>query len=215
MTGSIFLSMWAKEKKAAGGDAINYRSAVGDLHFGWVLTVVLAVSFMIMGTAILFQTDRAIPASAGAFATELMSIFTTIIGDWSYPVIAAAAIAVMWSTVLALMDVLPRVSSRLVDCLRGRADEPSTRYGTMLAVQVGGVALIMLMLLGSFNTFIDFATSAGFITAPALAYYNYRALTMAGGPAGYRPSRVLVVWHWIGCVALGAFAVAFLVGRFY
>lgn len=214
MTGSIFISMWAREKKAAGGDAISHESAVGDLRFGWILTIVLAVSFMIMGTAILFQTDRVVPASAGAFATELLSIFTSIIGDWSYPVIALAAIAVMWSTVLALMDALPRVTSRLVDCLRGHADEPRTRYGAMLAVQVVGVTLIMLMLLGSFNTFIDFATSAGFITAPALAYYNYRALQRVADTTGYQPTRLLVAWHWAGFAALAAFAAAFLVGRF-
>jgi Mn2+/Fe2+ NRAMP family transporter len=214
MTGSIFISMWAREKKAADGDAISHESAVGDLRFGWTLTIVLAVSFMIMGTAILFQTDRVVPASAGAFATELLSIFTSIIGDWSYPVIALAAIAVMWSTVLALMDALPRVTSRLVDCLRGHADEPRTRYGAMLAVQVAGVTLIMLMLLGSFNTFIDFATSAGFITAPALAYYNYRALQRVADTTGYQPTRLLVAWHWAGFAALAAFAAAFLVGRF-
>ena len=153
-------------------------------------------------------------ASAAAFATELLSIFTAIIGGWSYPVIALAAIAVMWSTVLALMDALPRVTSRLVDCLRGHADEPRTRYGAMLAVQVAGVTLIMLMLLGSFNTFIDFATSAGFISAPALAYYNYRALRLATKDTAYQPSRLLVAWHWIGFAALAAFAVAFLFARF-
>lgn len=215
MTGSIFISMWAREKKASGGDAIDHRSAIVDLRFGWILTIVLAVSFMIMGTAILFQTDRAVPASAGAFATELLSIFTTIIGDWSYPVIALAAVAVMWSTVLALMDAVPRVTSRLVDCMRGHEDSPQTRYAAVLTIQVTGVILILLMLLGSFNAFIDFATSAGFITAPALAYYNYRALTKAGETTGYRPTALLVAWHWTGFVVLAGFALAFFVARIF
>ena len=213
MTGSVFLSMWAREKKSLGGESINHRTAIADLRFGWILTVVLAVSFMIMGTAILFQVDREVPASAGAFATELISIFTSIIGEWSYPLIAAAAIAVMWSTVLALMDVLPRVTSRLVDCMTGRADQATTKYTTLLAVQVGGVTLILLLLLSSFGAFINFATSAGFITAPALAYYNYKALKSAAVASQYKPSTGLVVWHWAGFAALAAFAVAFVVAR--
>ena len=213
MTGSVFLSMWAREKKSLGGESINHRTAIADLRFGWILTVVLAVSFMIMGTAILFQVDREVPASAGAFATELISIFTSIIGEWSYPLIAAAAIAVMWSTVLALMDVLPRVTSRLVDCMTGRADQATTKYTTLLAVQVGGVTLILLLLLSSFGAFINFATSAGFITAPALAYYNYKALKSAEVASQYKPSTGLVVWHWVGFAALAAFAVAFVVAR--
>lgn len=213
MSGSIFLSMWAREKKAMGGDKIDHRSAIADLRFGWILTVVLAISFTIMGTAILFQTDRVIPANAGAFASELLSIFTAIIGQWSYPVIAATAIAVMWSTVLALMDALPRVTSRLVDCMTGRAEEAKTKYTTLLAVQVVGVSLIMLLLLHSFGTFIDFATSAGFITAPALAYYNYRAVTSAAVSPHYKPTSTLLIWHWIGIAAMSAFALAFFIER--
>ena len=214
MTGSIFLSMWAREKRSAGFDAIDHQSAVADLRFGWILTVVLALSFTIMGTAILFQTDRVVPASAGAFATELLSVFTAIVGDWSYPLIATAAIAVMWSTVVALMDVLPRVTARLVDCMTGQAEAAKTKYTTLLAVQVLGVTLIMLLWLQNFGTFINFATSAGFITAPALAYYNYRAVTAAEIAHHYRPTSSLLVWHWTGFAALCAFAIAFFIERF-
>jgi len=143
----------------------------------------------------------------------LMSIFTSIIGEWSYPVIAAAAIAVMWSTVLALMDVLPRVTSRLVDCMTGHAEKAKAKYTTLLGVQVGGVILIMLLLLHSFGAFINFATSAGFITAPALAYYNYRAVRSAAVAERYTPSNALIIWHWVGFAAMAAFAIAFVVAR--
>jgi Mn2+/Fe2+ NRAMP family transporter len=213
MSGSIFLSMWAREKRAMDGDKIDHNSAIADLRFGWVLTVVLAISFAIMGTAILFQTDRVIPASAGAFATELLSLFTAIIGTWSYPLIALAAIAVMWSTVFALMDALPRVTARLVDCMTDRADQAATKYTTLLLVQVIGVTVIMLLLLHSFGTFIDFATSAGFITAPALAYYNYRAVRSAEVAPHYKPTDSLLVWHWTGFAAMSAFAIAFFAER--
>lgn len=213
MSGSIFVSMWAREKKTLGGDSVSHRAAIADLRFGFVLTVALAICFVIMGTAILFQVEREVPASAGAFATELISIFTSIIGKWSYPVIAAAAIAVMWSTVLALMDVIPRVTSRLVDCMTGHAEKAKTRYTTMLGVQVAGVALILLLLLHSFGTFINFATSAGFITAPAIAYYNYRAVRSPEIAGRYNPSKALVVWHWAGFATMIAFAIAFVAAR--
>lgn len=213
MSGSVFLSSWAREKKVLGGDAIDHKSAVADLRFGWILTIVLAISFSVMGTAILFGTDHVIPVSAGEFATELLSIFTTIIGKWSYPLIALAAIAVMWSTVFALLDVLPRVTARLVDCMTGRAEKAATKYTTLLLVQVAGVTLIMLLLLRNFATFINFATSTAFITAPALAYYNYRAVTTGDIVSRYKPTRSLLVWHWLGFAALTVFAIAFLLER--
>jgi len=215
MSGSVFLSSWACQKKALGNHPFDHKSAVADLRFGWTLTVVIAISFAIMGTAILFQTDRVVPTNAGAFATELLSVFTTLIGGWSYPLIALTAIAVMWSTVLALMDVVPRVTARLIDCMTGRTETASTKYSALLAVQVIGITLIMLLLLQSFAAFIDFATSTAFVTAPALAYYNYRAVTSPDVASHYKPASFLIVWHWTGITALSVFAVAFILERFF
>ena len=96
--------------------------------------------------------------------------------------------------------------------MTGRAEQATARYSTLLAVQVLGVTLIMLLLLSNFGTFINFATSAGFITAPALAYYNYRAVQSADVADRYTPSRALIIWHWIGFAALAVFAIAFVVG---
>ena len=65
----------------------------------------------------------------------------------------------------------------------------------------------------SFGTLVAFATSAGFITAPALAYYNYKAVRSARVADRYKPSGALILWHWIGFAALAAFALAFVVSR--
>ena len=197
LTGAIFISMWAREKKATCSLDIQHSAAQHDLACGWILSIILAICFTLMGASILFQTYREAPASAGAFATELLALFTTVVGEWSYPMIAIAAIAVMWSGVFALMDALPRVTARLVDHARGREDSPSP-YWLWLGVQFTGVVLILLFLMGSFGTFVGFATSAGFITAPALAYYNYRAVTSEAVAQYYVPSKALLAWHWIG-----------------
>lgn len=214
LSGTVYVSMWAREKKKASNVDIEHKTALADLNLGWVLTVVLAVCFVLLGAAILFQTDRVAPASAGQFATELLSIFTSAIGAWSYPLIAVAAIAVMWSGVFALMDALPRVSARLADHMTGREETGASRYSVFLVIQFVGITLILLFLMSNFGTFIDFATSAGFISAPALAYFNYRAVTSAEIATDYQPTRALRIWHWIGFVAMLLFAAAFLVQRF-
>ncbi len=207
LTGAIFISMWACEKKRTSD--FDVGTARQDLNFGWILTILLAVCFSIMGAAILFETDRTAPASAGAFAAELLAIFTTVVGDWSYPLIAVAAIAVMWSGVFALMDAVPRVTARLADHATGRGEDAPLRYTLFLSLQVIGVVVIMLFFMGSFGAFVAFATGTGFITAPALAYYNYRAVRSQEVARQYAPSRSLLVWHWIGFVALAGFAIAF------
>lgn len=213
LTGAIFISMWAREKKASCSLEFEHESARHDLACGWILSIGLALCFTVMGAAILFQTDREVPASAGAFATELLSLFTRVVGDWSYPLIALAAIAVMWSGVFALMDALPRVMARLVDHATGRSEGHASSYSLWLGIQFLGVVLILAFFMKSFGSFVAFATSAGFITAPALAYYNYRAVTSKEVAGHYTPSRFMVIWHWIGFAALAIFAIAFVVNR--
>ncbi len=69
---------------------------------------------------------------------------------------------------------------------------------------------MLLFLMSNFTTFIYFATSMGFVAGPAIAYYNYRAVTSSDVAAEHRPSAVLINWNWISVVVLAAFAIAFL-----
>ena len=208
--GAILISKWVCEKRAATGDSFDGKQALTDFRIGYGLTVLLALCFLLMGTAVLFQADYSAPANPGAFATELLSIFTTVIGQWTYPVIALASLAVMWSTQIALMDAMPRLTDRLLSILAGRPDDAPPRYTTFLVVQVVGVSIILLFLMKNFTTFLYFATSMGFIAAPAIAYYNQVAMTSDDVPAEYRPGRKLVIWNWISVVAMTVFALAFL-----
>ena len=67
--------------------------------------------------------------------------------------------------------------------------------------------------MGGFGAFIDFATSMGFLAAPAIAYYNYRAVTSSDFPAEYRPGPRLVAWSWVSVVSLAGFAITYFVMR--
>ncbi len=163
-----------------------------------------------MGTAVLFETGRQVPATAAGFASELFGIFTTVIGNWSYPIIAAAGVAVIWSSQVALMDALPRVTDRLVGIIQGRPADAPSRFKLFSAVQVVGVSVMLLFLMRNFTSFIYFATSMGFVAGPAIAYYNYRAVTSDDVAQENRPSKLLINWNWISVFVLTAFAVAFL-----
>lgn len=208
--GAILYSKWVCERKKIDGEAFDDARALEDFRNGYGLTLVLALCFVAMGTAVLFETGRQVPSTAAGFATELFGIFTAVIGAWSYPIIAAAGIAVLWSTQVALMDALPRVTDNLVSVFQGRPADAPTRFRTFLAVQVVGVSFMLLFLMGNFTSFIYFATSMGFVAGPAIAYYNYRAVTSSDVAADYRPSALLTGWNWVSVFVLAAFAIAFL-----
>ena len=208
--GAIIYSKWVCERRKIDSERFDYARALGDFRIGYGLTLVLALCFVAMGTAVLFDTGRQVPATAAGFATELFGIFTTVIGNWSYPIIATAGIAVIWSSQVALMDALPRVTDRLVGILTGRPADAPNRFKQFLALQVVGVSFMLLFLMSNFTSFIYFATSMGFVAGPAIAYYNYRAITSSDVAAEYRPSSALLAWNWISVIVLTAFAAAFL-----
>ena len=207
---AVLVGEWVKEKHAVTEGGFGTKSALFDFHISYALALVIALCFVIMGTAVLFETGREPPQQAAAFAAELFRIFTDVIGRWMYPVIAAAGLAVMWSTQITLMDALPRVMNRLAGVVIGRPADAPSLYPRFLIVQVLGVSLIVLFLMGSFAAFIVFATSMGFIAAPAIAYYNYIAVTSDDVPAELKPDRRLVIWNWVAVFVMVAFALAFI-----
>ena len=211
--GAILFSKWICEKRNLAGDSFDRDGAMFDFRLGYGLSLVLALCFVTMGTAVLFETGRGVPTSAGGFATELLGIFTAVVGNWVYPVIAAAGIAVIWSTQVALMDALPRVTNRLFCIMKGRPDDTESYYGRFLLLQVVGVTIMLLFLMGNFTAFIFFATSMGFVASPAVAYYNYRAIMSDEIPEAFRPGKGMVFWNWAGILSLTAFAIAFLWSR--
>jgi Mn2+/Fe2+ NRAMP family transporter len=105
---------------------------------------------------------------------------------------------------------MPRLTDRLLSILSGRADDAPPRYKMFLFIQVVGVSLILLFLMKGFTAFLYFATSMGFIAAPAIAYYNYIAMTSDDVPVELRPGRAITLWNWTSVVVMTAFALAFL-----
>jgi len=211
---SAFHSVWIKEKRAQAGPGFDRSQVVFDLNVGWVLTLLLALCFVIMGAAVLFETATQLPGSASEFASLLFSVFTELSGDWVYPVLAVGGLAVIWSTLVAIMDAVPRLMDRLVVELRLRKDDSASLYRPFLAMQVGGVFIVLTFFLGDFARFVDFAASTGFVVAPGIAWFNYRAIRSPEVADGYRPSRMTIAWHFFAIACFIACAAIFFLMRF-
>ena len=119
----------------------------------------------------------------------------------------------MWSTQIALMDVMPRLTDRLSGVMMGRSKDLPDRYKLFSAIQVLGIVIILLFFLTSFKAFLYFATSIGLIAAPTIGYYNYLAITSDKIPAKYRPKTSLVVWNWVCIFIMTLFAIGFIYTR--
>ena len=121
MGGAVFISLWVLARPRATKRADAVADARFDFNLGYAATVVLALAFLVMGTALLFGRDRTLAASSAGFAAELIDLFSTAVGSWIRPIIGIAALAVMFSTVLAVIDGFPRVYANVTRRLLGSA----------------------------------------------------------------------------------------------
>lgn len=217
MGGAVFISLWVRAKSELIGRPIAPSEARFDFNLAYVATVVLALCFLFMGTALLFGRDIDLAESSAGFADQLVALFTQSVGAWVEPVIGAAALAVMFSTVITVIDGFPRVYANVTGRLLSMAPSERVEYRLYLAFMVvqGLVALVLLgYFLSRFGVFIDFATTAGFVTAPVIAFLNHRIVSSDTMALEDRPAPWLRAWSAGGVAILTGASIVYLYFRF-
>jgi len=216
---TVWHSLWSLAKNKQSGRTASKRECELDFSVGFALCVVLALAFVVLGASLLYGSGTQPAEKAGAFANQLVGLYTDSLGEWSRPLIATCAIAVMFSTTITVLDAIPRTMAALVDEARGkepRSTESSGRLGywLWLGALATGAVVILAMFVRSLTDMIDLATTLSFLGTPLLAFFNHRAMTSEDIPAEHRPARWLVVLSWAGVAFWTAFAVVFLIVRF-
>jgi Mn2+/Fe2+ NRAMP family transporter len=217
MGGAVFLSLWVLAKSQALGRPVAIDEARFDFNTGYIATVILALCFLLMGTALFLERGIDLSESSVAFAAQLFTLFTESVGAWVRPVIGIAALAVMFSTVLAVVDGFPRVYADVANrLLRSPARHADDRLYLAFMIIQGLVALFLLgYFLSSFGVFINFSTTAGFLTAPVIAFLNHRVISSASVAVEHRPPPWLKMWSAGGVAVLTGTSVAYLYFRFF
>lgn len=206
---TVWHSLWSLAKNTQTGHAASKRECELDFYVGFALCVVLALAFVVLGASLLYGAGEEPAEKAGAFANQLVGLYTESLGEWSRPLIATCAIAVMFSTTITVLDAIPRTMSALVGEATGR--EPTSRlgyWGWLIALATGAV-VILARFVGSLSDMVDLATTLSFLGTPLLAFFNHRAMTSADIPVEHKPARWLVVLSWTGVAFWTVFAVVF------
>lgn len=211
MLGSVMLSVWVCEKSRLLNRQVTLQEAKFDFNVGYLGSMFLALCFAVIGTAIMFNSGISFAPRPVGFAAQLIGLFTQVIGDWIKPLITLAVFAVMFSTVITLMDACPRMAGRLISYIRPVKQEQEHKfYIGFIAFQVLGATLILVLFLQSFKLFIDFATSLAFISAPMLAYFNHRAMFSGDLEKEQQPSKLMYFWSLGGIIIMVSVAAYYL-----
>jgi Mn2+/Fe2+ NRAMP family transporter len=218
---SVWSSLWTLARARQRGVRPRLGGVLLDFDVGYVATTLLAIAFVLLGTGVMFGRGIAFEDSAGGFAAQVVEMYTDTLGPWSGPVIGLAALLVMLSTTVAVMDGFPRVVAALVAQFRVGAreeDRPGSGGGegdrrayrlAFLGLAAGTLAILFFGM-SSFKALVDLATTLSFLTAPVLSWFNHRAVFGPEVPRGARPGRGMWWWSAVAIALQGAFAAWYL-----
>lgn len=221
---SVWHSLWTLAKRRDTRHAPSVRESLLDFDIGYVGTVLLALCFMVLGAAVMWGSGQPLAGNAGAFANQVIALYTETLGDWARYLIGGAAFLVMFSTTLTVVDGFPRALSALYARFRGpeqpgtTEDEPGTRAVYWASMGVLGLGSVLILRLAAgrqeFKTLIDVATTLSFLTGPALAALNHRAVFGDEVPPELRPGPRMRVFSLVSIGLLFAFALCWVYIRF-
>ena len=166
----IWQSLWqlAENKKK------SLKETLLDFHIGYIGTAVLAVLFLALGSIVLYRSGTVLSTSAVGFSSQLIGLYTNILGPSSYYLIATAAFATMFSTSLTCLDAFPRILAEAQSI--SFPNDKKSYYGKWLLITIFGSSFLLLKFTSSMKTLVDFATILSFLVTPIYAFLNYKIM---------------------------------------
>ena len=206
---SIWHSIWSLEKNKGNKAAkLSLKEGLFDFNVGYITTVILALCFMGLGALVMFGSGTSFSNQGNTFAAQLISLYTTNLGQAAYGIIAIAAFTTMLSTTITTLDASPRAMSKTVQLLFKRPDK--NYYTHWLIALAAGTGLIFIFLLSEMGLLVQIATVLSFITAPIYAFLNYRLVVSKEMPKEHQPNKKLRITSVIGIVFLSGFTLFYL-----
>jgi Mn2+/Fe2+ NRAMP family transporter len=211
---SVWSSIWTTEKHKENPEATSLKNSLFDFNVGYFGTVFIALGFLSLGALVMFGSGRVFSNSAGAFAGELINLYSETIGSWSKYLVATAALATMFSTTITCLDAYGRVLAKSTSLIKTGSEEDESSYYLWISVVIVGALLLIGAFSSKMKMMVDVATILSFMTAPVLAILNYKVIMSKDVPEYARIPKWLNVLSIVGIVFLVAFAVLFVKVRF-
>ncbi|MGE4540107.1 MAG: Nramp family divalent metal transporter [Bacteroidales bacterium] len=210
----VWGSLWSQSKNDQMKEKPTIREALIEFRIGYFGTMIIAAAFLALGAMIMYGNGEDLSPSGVVFADQLIKLYTESIGKWAYPVIALAAFTTMLSTTITVSDAYPRTVREAIRHLFPKSPTRRLSYILWMFILMAG-AILILNQAKSMRVLVDLATTLSFITAPVLAYLNYRVITNHAIPKQFQPARYLKIWSVIGIAFLTVFTLFYIGWRIF
>ena len=204
---SVWHSLWSLEKKKRMQN-LTVKQSLFDFNVGYLTTIVLGVCFVLLGTLVMYGTGIGFSRSGGAFAQQLIALYTSSLGNGAYWIIGVAAFTTMFSTTLTTLDASPRAMAKTAQILQ--LPIVMSYYLFWILVLVIGTCAVFFFLLSNMGALVQLATILSFITAPFYGLINFLLVSGRHMPENYRPNGLMRVWSIAGLVFLTGFTIWYL-----
>lgn len=222
ITLAIMNSLWSEARNKNQGRRSDTAAEKIDFNIGYIGAAVLAACFVIMGAGVMHSQGITPADGAVGFASQVISLYTSTLGEWSGVVVGISAFTVMLTTLLTVLDGFPRmITASYYTFTRpaGETEESRTIEGSreFLVCMVGLSLLaivILYTLMGSFRLFMDFVMVVAFLISPILAALNHLTANGSTVPLALRPSRLINAWSWLAIATLTLLSLGYIYVRF-
>ena len=172
---STWTSLWSEAKSKSTGYRPTLKESLADFNFGYWVTAFLSICFITLGANIIYGTGTELSNSSAGFANQLINMFTTAIGQWSYTIIAIAAFSTMFSTTITVVDGYGRSMNRTFKLMfKGSGEEDSRKAYIIWTIIITVAAyLVIAQFLNDLKSLVDLATILSFVIAPLAGLLNY------------------------------------------
>ena len=203
---SVWHSVWAIEKKKLN-PSTSLKSSLFDFNIGYLVTFVLGLCFIVLGATVMYGTGVSFSSSGTLFAGQLIGLYTSLMGNSWFVIIAVAALTTMISTTLTTLDASPRVMAHTSKLLRLPILKKQQSWILILTL---GTCLIFVFLASEMGLLVKIATIFSFITTPFYAALNLKLVTSKHVPVKDQPKKWLQVASVLGILFLLGFSCVYL-----
>ena len=206
--GSIWLKNQIKQTN------INAKNALIDFNVGFIVTAILALFFLALGALVLHGSAYEFKDGI-AFSHQLVTMYSTVIGDWSRLLIAFIAFACMFGTSITVIDGYGRAVAEAFSLIRKNrsASNRSVAVWTIFISIIG--FLIIIYFASSMRTMLDFAMILSFTTTPIFAFLNYKLVRSTKLPKELQNGMFLNILSICGLIFLFGFLILFIIYRWF
>jgi len=215
---SVWSSMWNLEKNKELGYVPKMKNALLEFKIGYIGTAFLALGFLALGAIVMYGTGEELSSNGVEFASQLINMYSSSIGSWAFWVISIAAFMTMLSTTITVLDAYSRVLKPITKILspnlwNGCKNKERLNWFWYVLI-ISGAILIVAFAAKSMVHMVTMATTLSFLTAPILAWLNYKVVTGKHMPEKSRPGSFLRVLSWIGIIFFAIFSLVYLYWKF-